>query len=470
MRYIKTFLYQTRITVDIVILVFSFFITYLFFSSFNFLYWKSYISVDILILLLSVFFWYLISQSTGLYNETRIRKLVYEIILTVKNVIYLTLFIIILSFISNSQLITRSFVVLFTVILTVLLTIEKLLVRYFINYLRLKGRNIRNLLIVGAGPVGKKFLDLITNNPHYGYKFVGFIDDNLKADLNGEYLGTTSDLEKILSKKTIDDVIIALPNYASDKIEKVIRICENFTTRVRIIPDIFKFAPSKYYIDIFDVFPIIYIRNEKLNEFQWRVVKRFFDIIFSLGIIIFIFSWLFPIIAILIKIDSRGPVFFKQERWGRNNKKFYAIKFRSMVAESKDVDEKGNYLQATKNDPRVTRVGKFLRKTNLDELPQFFNVLLGDMSVVGPRPHPITLNEESRKTIPKYMQRTLVKPGITGWAQVNGLRGETKDNPIKMKKRVEYDLWYIENWSLWLDMQIIFMTIWQMFKGDPNAY
>ena len=185
--------------------------------------------------------------------------------------------------------------------------------------------------------------------------------------------------------------------------------------------------------------------------------------------ITFIFSWLFPIISLLIKFSSKGPIFFKQQRWGLNNKLITCYKFRSMVVSSNDLDENGKYMQATKNDPRVTKIGKFLRKSNLDELPQFFNVLLGAMSVVGPRPHPVPLNMISKNSVENYMMRHWVKPGITGWAQVNGYRGETS-KPYLMKKRVEFDLWYIENWTLWSDLQIIVQTLVNMVKGEKNAF
>jgi putative colanic acid biosysnthesis UDP-glucose lipid carrier transferase len=219
----------------------------------------------------------------------------------------------------------------------------------------------------------------------------------------------------------------------------------------------------------FGKFPIISVRDIELDEIHWRILKRGFDALFSLIAFIFVFSWLWPLIALGIKVTSPGPIFFKQERWGRNNQKMLCYKFRSMVSTCKDIDENGKYVQATKNDPRITRFGRFLRKTNLDELPQFWNVLKGEMSIVGPRPHPTPLNIESKEKVDHYMLRHLVKPGITGWAQVNGYRGSTK-NPEQMKKRVEHDIWYIENWSLWLDIQIIFMTIWRMIRGDENAY
>jgi len=220
----------------------------------------------------------------------------------------------------------------------------------------------------------------------------------------------------------------------------------------------------------FDNVPMISLKEAKINKLYCRVLKRSFDIIFSLCIIIFVMSWLLPIMAFIIKLTSNGPIFFKQERWGKEGKAFTIIKFRTMVCNSEDVDEKGNYKQAIKNDPRITKIGKYLRKTNLDEMPQFFNVLIGNMSVVGPRPHPVLLNMECKDVIENYMLRHLIRPGITGWAQVNGFRGETKCDIKLMQRRIDCDLWYIENWSFVLDIQIILMTIGKMIRGDPHAY
>jgi putative colanic acid biosynthesis UDP-glucose lipid carrier transferase len=211
------------------------------------------------------------------------------------------------------------------------------------------------------------------------------------------------------------------------------------------------------------------LRSIPLDDAELRFFKRVFDIVFSTVVFLVVFSWLFPIIMLLIKLTSKGPIFFIQERWGLNNKKIYCYKFRSMAANSTDVDENGNYRQATKDDARITPIGRFLRKSNLDELPQFLNVLKGEMSIVGPRPHPTPLNLHSKNIINNYMLRHLVRPGITGWAQVHGYRGETKDLK-KMQKRVDFDIWYIANWSFWLDCQIIIQTVINMIKGEKNAY
>jgi putative colanic acid biosynthesis UDP-glucose lipid carrier transferase len=467
MRYLVRSLYFIRISIDSCVLIFSYFLS-------KFLFGKQLVELinifDLSLIILLVFGWFFIAKTNGLYDEFRSRLFSSELIGLIKTIFTFTIFNIVIAFVINiDNFLFRKFIVAFILVNSLLIIIARYFFRRVLVYYRLKGRNLRRMLIVGAGPVGQQFYNLIEKHPHFGYKLVGFLDDSTKPSINGKYLGKIDQLEMVLEKESVDDVIVALPNYASDKISDIIHTCENYTTRVRIIPDVFKFINSRFSIDLFELFPVISIKSEKIFEFQWRVVKRILDIVFSFLVILFVFSWLFPVVALLIKIDSKGPVFFTQERWGRNNKPFKAIKFRSMVCNSKDVDENGRYQQATKDDPRITRIGKILRKTNIDELPQFFNVLIGDMSVVGPRPHPIPLNLESKKVIKRYMQRTLVKPGITGWAQINGYRGETRD-PILMQKRIDHDLWYIENWSIWLDIQIIIQTIVNMIKGDPNAY
>lgn len=421
------------------------------------------------IALLLIFNWFLFANIFKLYDEFRSRDFSFEIIAILKTISFQFISIVILIFLFNEYNLRRTFILVYSVSLTILIVTQKYVLRRYLNYLRTKGRNIRNLLIIGAGEVGQNFYESIKNNPHYGYRLIGFLDDSKKELLNGKYLGKIEMLETLFDKMRIDEVIIALPNYAIEKLEWVMATCNQHTTRVKIIPDYFKFLSERFEISTFGRFPVISVRTDKLNEFHWRLIKRGFDTLFSLLLFIFVFSWLFPIIALIIKLTSPGKVFFRQERWGRNNKKFYAYKFRSMKEGLKDVDENGKYLQAKKEDPRITKIGKILRKTNLDELPQFINVLKGEMSIVGPRPHPTPLNLESKEKIRYYMLRHLVKPGITGWAQINGCRGETETKE-KMQRRIDHDLWYIENWSFWLDIQIIILTIWHMIKGDKNAY
>lgn len=413
--------------------------------------------------------WYVYATNTNLYDEFRAKDFSFEIIAIFKNTSTTIITLVFILFLFKEVFYTRLFVILFFIILNMVLITQRYLFRRILYSLRVNGRNLRNIVIVGAGTVGIKFYDLIENKPQYGYSLLGFLDDSKKDTLNGKYLGEINELENILRNNQIDEVIVALPMYAENRLEWAINTCEKFTTRVKIIPDYFKYTSNRFDITTFDEIPIISVRNDRINEFYSRLSKRIIDISFSLIISLLLLWWLFPIIAIFIKLDSNGPILFKQERWGRDNRKFNIYKFRTMVATSNDVDEKGKFMQAQKNDPRITRIGKILRKSNFDELPQFLNVLIGNISIVGPRPHPTPLNIESKERVRYYMLRHLVKPGITGWAQVNGSRGETK-NIEEMQKRVDLDLWYIENWSLSLDIQIILKTIWLTIKGDPNAY
>lgn len=467
MQIYRTSLYLFRISFDILLIITAFVISaYFSVHGFNFLR-----NTNAQFLLLSLLIiWFFSSKSTGLYDEFRSRNISFEIITVIKNIIVMLASSMMILFLLKEYGLSRIFITIFSLLLLIMLSSEKILFRYILNILRTKGRNLRNLLIVGAGEVGENFYDTIKENPHFGYRIMGFLDDKTKTFLNGKYLGELKDLENILNSKNVDDVIIALPNYATDKVENVIKTCEKHTTRVRIIPDYFRFVSSKYSVSMFGRFPIISVREDRINELHWRLLKRGFDFAFTSVLFLFIFSWLWPLIGLIIKVTSSGPVFYKQERWGRDNKYFITYKFRSMRSgKCGETDENGKYQQAIKNDPRVTKIGKLLRKTNLDELPQFWNVLKGEMTIVGPRPHPTPLNLESKDKIHLYMLRHLVKPGITGWAQINGFRGETKEIS-KMQKRIDHDIWYIENWSFWLDLQIIGLTVWRMLKGDPNAY
>ena len=460
------FIYLVRILADVTVIVVSYYLT----VEFLITYTKYAFDTNAFFLLFFLLFiWMYSTKVTGLYDEFRGRYFSEEIVTIVKNVFILAISTIVILFLLKDKTLSRQFVVMFVGVTLIMLTSEKYLLRINLEHLRKKGRNLRHLLIIGAGNVGKNFYESIKDNPHFGFNIVGFVDDEKKTFLNGKYLGKIKDLDSVLDFRKVDDVIIALPNYASDTIESVVRTCERYTIRVRIIPDYFKFVSSKYNISLFGNFPVVSVREDKINDIHWRLLKRGFDTGISLFLFIFVFSWLWPIIAISIKLTSRGRIFYKQERWGRDNRMFTTYKFRSMTPDSVEVDEEGNFVQVTKDDPRVTSLGRFLRKSNLDELPQFWNVLKGEMSLVGPRPHPTPLNIQSRDKIRLYMLRHLVKPGITGWAQVNGFRGETNTREL-MQKRIDHDIWYIENWSVWLDIQILFLTLWKMVQGDPKAY
>ncbi len=232
----------------------------------------------------------------------------------------------------------------------------------------------------------------------------------------------------------------------------------------KFVPDYHIFINRNIHVDFINDIPVLSLRKEPLEDTGNRIKKRAVDIILSTFVIVFILSWLIPLLAILIKLDSRGPVFFIQMRSGKNNQPFRCIKFRSLK-----VNNEADSIQVSRNDNRITRLGRIMRKTNIDELPQFFNIFMGDMSAVGPRPHMLKHTEEFAELYKEYMIRHFVKPGLTGWAQVNGYRGEIKDNEL-LRKRVEFDTWYMENWSLYFDLRIILLTILASIKGDKNAF
>jgi undecaprenyl-phosphate galactose phosphotransferase/putative colanic acid biosynthesis UDP-glucose lipid carrier transferase len=258
---------------------------------------------------------------------------------------------------------------------------------------------------------------------------------------------------------------IALHFNEAENIQGLIRIAEKYLVRVKIVPDFYEFTGArKVSIDFYQNTPVLMLRSEPLEEAINRIIKKLFDISFSLMVVILILSWLFPILMILVRLSSSGPVFFKQKRTGEDNIEFTCFKFRTMR-----VNDLSDELQACEADPRITKIGSFMRKTNLDELPQFFNVLWGSMSVVGPRPHMLKHTEQYSELIHNYLVRHYAKPGITGWAQVNGYRGETK-RLEDMQKRVDYDIWYIENWSFLLDLKIVWRTLRNMVRGEKNAY
>ncbi len=331
------------------------------------------------------------------------------------------------------------------------------------------GNDLKNLLIVGCGEQSMAFYETAIKNKQYGYNPIGFIEDVNHKKLNGKLRGKIEDIEKVIVDYKVDEMIISLSSYDTKKIKNLLFIADKYAIRTKIIPEFFQFNSRKFKMEIFGHLPIITVREEPLEEFHWYMLKNILDIVFTLFVFTFIFSWLFPIIALAIKLDSKGPIFFIQDRWGKSGKSFKCIKFRSMTHNSHTIGENGRFNQTTKNDRRVTKVGAFLRKTNFDEFPQFLNVLLGNMSVIGPRPHAVQHSIESCDQIDNYLVRLLIKPGITGWAQVNGYRGETSDIFL-MEKRVEFDIWYIENWTPWLDVKVLIMTFYGMIKGDMMAY
>lgn len=341
------------------------------------------------------------------------------------------------------------------------MTIERGAVRKVLRGMRERGYNIKHIIIVGAGALGKTFADKIITDPQMGYKISGYIDDYYpKTNKDGiPILGTTRELNEILEEYRVDEMIIALPNTSFKRINEVIDICEYQGVKTQVIPDYFNLIQgSRASFDDLDGIPLINTRYIPLEEPHNRFIKRAFDLVFSLAFVI-LFSWFLLLIAILVKLTSPGEIIYKQERIGMNRVPFTVYKFRSM----RNADPGDGDVKWTKeNDPRKTAFGSFLRKTSIDELPQFFNIIKGDMSLIGPRPERPYFVNQFKDKIPKYMIKHHVRPGMTGWAQVNGWRGDTS-----IEKRIACDIEYIENWSVWLDIKIFFKTFIVLFD---NAY
>jgi putative colanic acid biosynthesis UDP-glucose lipid carrier transferase len=325
--------------------------------------------------------------------------------------------------------------------------------------------SIRRAVIVGGGRAGVELYNRFKNDLIKGYQLLGIFDDQpLKVPSENLYLGNIALCMPYIIENKIDEIFCALPLSENKTIERLIRDSDKNLIRFKLVPEHYEYfqgALFKQSINHIDAFSI---RIEPLENMMNRFVKRLFDIVFSLFVIVFVLSWLFPILYILIKLESPGPVLFVQARSGRNNMPFDCYKFRSM-----HINEDSHHLQATKGDSRITKIGAFLRKTSLDEMPQFFNVLMGTMSVVGPRPHMLTHTKQYSKEIDQFMVRHFIKPGITGWAQIQGLRGETKLLE-DMRARVEADVWYMENWNFALDIKIIFFTFFKTIIGDKYAF
>ena len=451
----------TKVSSDFAILILSYYLTSILSHRNEFIH-------DREILLLLVVSWYFSSKWIDIYDDFRTLKFIEELLLLIPLIIVQALIVIVAFFMTDDHIHARKFVFEYCGWLFGMLVIKKYLSKKLYQYLRRSGGNVKNVLIIGSNDIGMSFFNFLNSNSQFGYKVIGFVDSTKNAELNGLYKGKIEEIERIISENKADEIIIALPDFNKSELDFIIGVGEKKAIRTRIIPDYFKFNSSKYKMEMFGSFPMVTVRDEPMNQIHFRFLKRLGDIICSIFVCVFIFSWLFPIVALLIKMDSAGDVFYIQERWGKDNKQFRFFKFRTMNIDSQLV-VKGKFQQTTKNDSRITKIGVFLRNTSIDELPQFFNVLMGNMSIVGPRPHAIPHNEESLRLIHNYSVRHWVKPGITGWAQVNGLRGETKDFSL-MRKRVEFDIWYIENWSVWLDVRIFFMTIYDIVKGDIMAF
>ena len=358
---------------------------------------------------------------------------------------------------------SQRLVVYFYGINVLLITAERNAIRMVLRSMRTRGYNQKHILLVGYSRAGEEYIDKIRENPEWGYVVCGILDDRIPKGTKYkgvEVIGEIDQLSAILADNNMDEIGITLALEDYDRLEDIVNICEKSGVHTKFIPDYNRVIPSSPYLEDLGGLAVINIRHVPLTNTANMLMKRIVDV-FGAIVAIILFSPLMLIAVIGIKLTSRGPLIYKQERVGLHNRPFQMYKFRTMEVQKEEEEKKG---WTTKNDPRVTPIGRILRKTSIDEMPQFFNVLKGDMSLIGPRPERPLWVEKFKEEIPRYMIKHQVRPGLTGWAQVNGYRGDTS-----IRKRIEYDLYYIENWTMGFDMKILFLTF---FKGfvNKNAY
>lgn len=399
----------------------------------------------------------------NMYTPKRATRRKYEIASIFKaNTTGMLLFMVVL-YVINEPNFSRALIIIFYVINSIFATLSRSMIRNILQYFRKKGYNLKYVLLVGYSRAAEEYITRINANPQWGYVVRGILDDRVPGGTlykGVKVLGRIENLLYILPENKLDEIAVTLALEDYDRLEKIIDLCEKSGVHTKFIPDYNSLVPSRPYTEDLMGLPVINIRYVPLtNTLNW-IAKRAVDVLGSLAGII-ISSPVMILVAVLVKCTSRGPIIFKQERVGLHNKPFKMYKFRTMEIQKASQEQKA---WTVKDDPRVTKIGKILRKTSIDELPQLFNILAGEMSLVGPRPERPLFVEKFKEEIPRYMIKHQVRPGLTGWAQINGYRGDTS-----IRKRIEYDIFYIENWTMGLDIKIMFLTI---FKGfiNKNAY
>ena len=337
----------------------------------------------------------------------------------------------------------------------------KLTIYFALKHYRLKGGSHRNTVIIGDNNATKALENIFKKNPIYGYKYLGFFTNNDKK----ERLGNIAEAIDYIKLNYVDDIYCSIAELTDDELKELTRFANSNFKTLKFIPDTSEIISSGFEVDYYDYFPVLKLNESEITKPTNRIIKRIFDVIFSLLVMVFILSWLTPILFILIKLESRGSIFYVHERNGLDYKKFKCYKFKSFKNNAND-DE-----HVSKEDARITRIGRFIRKTSIDELPQFYNVLKGDMSVVGPRPHMLAYNKAYAKQVDdiQFLARHTIKPGITGLAQTRGYRGEIKSDK-DIIGRIKYDVFYIKNWSIFLDLRIILQTVVNLITGEEMAY
>jgi putative colanic acid biosynthesis UDP-glucose lipid carrier transferase len=406
-------------------------------------------------------FWLLISSYTKFYNVYR-----YTHISRLLSLIFFQFFIFLLAFFSyftlfrEGEYIREQYITVISFTLTIVFF--KSLSFYLLKKYRLSGGNFRSVVVFGDSKSAQNVVSLFSEKQDLGYRFRGFFSD--KSSKAKKYLGSIKAGLKYVLDHEIDEIYCEVNSITSQQLKEIRDFSNKNNVDIRLIPENKAIYSKSFMLEYIGTIPILKPKELPFEKFETHIIKRIFDLIFSFLVITLILFWLMPILWIIVKLESKGPFFFKQIRDGADGKQFYCYKIRSMK-----VNGDAHRIHATVNDTRITKVGVFLRKSSLDELPQFFNVLLGDMSVVGPRPHMNIHTEKYLKEIENYIIRNSVKPGITGLAQVSGYRGEIKKKS-DIENRVRLDIFYIENWSFILDLKIVFQTVFNLFKGQEKAY
>ncbi|MXV51317.1 exopolysaccharide biosynthesis polyprenyl glycosylphosphotransferase [Pedobacter sp. HMF7647] len=430
-------------------------------------YLKLNINTNLNLLIVANYLWLLAALALKLYNAKFIKGIIHNCILTLKSfILFAFIFFSYILLTKENHAFAENLIVFYFFTISGLLSIryaiskaEKMLKKHF--------KIARPVAVIGMNSMGIRLAGFFQDQDNH-FAFEGFLnkENTSYLDHSGQVLPSILEQIKSAASNGVNDVYVSLSPDKIHEFASLQREADKCCLRLKLVPDLSQLLSDQLKVSYMNNFTVLSNRNEPLEEVENRFQKRAFDIVFSSLVIIFIMSWFYPLVGLLIKLQSPGPILFKQLRSGKNNKQFVCYKFRSMK-----INNESNSRLTNKTDSRITKIGAFLRKTSLDELPQFFNVFLGDMSVIGPRPHPIFVTEQYSPIINKFMVRHFLKSGITGWAQVNGYRGGgDEENTPHMQKRIEHDIWYLENWSMWLDLKIVYMTVRNLIKGEENAY
>jgi putative colanic acid biosysnthesis UDP-glucose lipid carrier transferase len=409
--------------------------------------------------------WLLTSWLNHLYSEKTMASFETFSRRTMHTYFYWLVLVLTYLFFARQLAISRIFIIVIMCSYGVMLLLNRLLFLMVRSYLREKQLFSRKVIILGYNETAKKLTEYLEDEDNLT-EIIGYCEkeENVSELTHYPVLAQPDRAMEIAMQYNVEEIYSTIAPEHNFTIYQLMKEAEQACIRFRFIPDLSFFINRSYHVEYMKDIPVLTMRREPLEDSLNRMKKRLVDVVVSFLVIVFLLSWLIPLLGLLIWLESPGPIFFKQMRSGRNNKPFKCIKFRSMKR-NKDANSK----QATKNDDRLTKIGRFIRKTSLDEFPQFINVFRGEMSLVGPRPHMLKHTDDYSKLLEEYMVRHFAKPGITGWAQVNGYRGETR-TLAQMQGRVQYDIWYLENWSLWQDVRIMFLTVINIFRGEQNAF